>query len=329
MTTEEIKEICYQIGSESSVHGLSKIAKKSTANNKLVWAVFVTAGVVFCFYFSSMSLGDFLKREVITKFQIIHEIPTKFPQIAVCNYNRYTTNFSADFIHATADLINTASSIKNGNNTDNELIQLFLAANLTEHDRKKLSYSMEDMLISCQYASQQCSHANFTWFYDLINGNCFIFNSDKDSEGPKFTENPGYMYGLSLELFVGVPDYLDDLAEVDSNGAIVFVSNRSTQSPFEFESNLVSTSMLTNFRMRRMFVTKLNTIFSPCVDNTGDNAKYSRNGCINLCIFRQLMELCQCLPPLYKPEKGRPRDCTSMNDFVCLAYHYVDDANGE
>ena len=56
----------------------------------------------------------------------------------------------------------------------------FLGSNvhiLNETFQKKISLSLEDMLISCTYNFIGCNHLNFTWFHDVLLGSCYSFNS--------------------------------------------------------------------------------------------------------------------------------------------------------
>ena len=52
-----------------------------------------------------------------------------------------------------------------------------------EENRKKLGYDLATTLFSCSYNGEDCNVDEFEWYFDLNLGNCFRFNSGKDSYG--------------------------------------------------------------------------------------------------------------------------------------------------
>ena len=68
--------------------------------------------------------------------------------------------------------------------------------------KERLSYSLNDSLISCYFNWISCSSNNFTTFFEPVYGNCFTFNSN-------LMNMSGEAYGLRLEMYVGCYERLN------------------------------------------------------------------------------------------------------------------------
>src|SRR5690606_35639629 len=99
---------------------------------------------------------------------------------------------------------------------------------------KSLGMSLEDMLISCTYANTACTVNDFEWYYEFFYGNCYRFNSGRNSSGDqvpdKEVSRAGWIDGLKLELFIDNPSNIYNLAY--STGVQIFISNKSAYNSF-------------------------------------------------------------------------------------------------
>jgi hypothetical protein len=59
------------------------------------------------------------------------------------------------------------------------------------------------MLISCLYNFKACNSDDFEWFYDTVYGNCYKFNSAKQTNRlDEIVTKPGPLNGLRLGKFI-------------------------------------------------------------------------------------------------------------------------------
>jgi hypothetical protein len=50
-------------------------------------------------------------------------------------------------------------------------------ANFSDADKKRLSHSLDNIMLTCLYNQHVCSPStDFTWSFDPFYGNCYIFN---------------------------------------------------------------------------------------------------------------------------------------------------------
>ena len=66
---------------------------------------------------------------------------------------------------------------------------------------KNISFSLDNMLLSCLYNENSCNSSDFIQFTSYDRGNCFMFNSNTTSIQTSTQSGP--FYGLQLELFGG------------------------------------------------------------------------------------------------------------------------------
>ena len=78
---------------------------------------------------------------------------------------------------------------------------IYSNSSLGESFMRNISFSLEDMLLSCYYDGDECSSSNFTDFTTYDRGNCFTFNFVSTSI--QTSKQLGSNYGLELELFNG------------------------------------------------------------------------------------------------------------------------------
>ena len=127
--------------------------------------------------------------------RIVGETEAEFPRITICNLNRFHTEYAMDMYE------------KNKNKTLFELYKMSLL--LSNEDKKRLSYSINETLISCQFSLMSCDWKDFDWIYNVFLGACFVFNSGRNYLGEvvpiKKLKQAGRFAGLQLEMFVDFP----------------------------------------------------------------------------------------------------------------------------
>ena len=78
---------------------------------------------------------------------------------------------------------------------------IYSNSSLGESFMKNISFSLDDILLSCLYDGNKCSSSDFTQFTTYDRGNCFIFNYV--TTGIQTSKQSGQSFGLQLELFSG------------------------------------------------------------------------------------------------------------------------------
>ena len=108
-----------------------------------------------------------------------------FPKITICNNNQFTTEYSVEFIRNVNEKYYPKANIFNesqmSNLTSSEKYDLILkiyssatseslSKTFTDYEKKQLGHSLEDILLSCNFNNQKCSHQDFVWDFDRYYG---------------------------------------------------------------------------------------------------------------------------------------------------------------
>ena len=258
----KIKVALSEIGEVSSWHGVPNIIRNDRIFVKVLWILIILISMGACTFILSNVGIQYFAYEVVTKITVQSEIPAQMPSIVICNSNGLMGDTALNFskyvlntynITEYNNYLNYKSSISStqlntkSNMLDPKLMVLTKSRDsmYTDEFRKSLGLSIGDMLVSCTFHLVECSADYFVWQYDTYYGNCYRFIGDATGINSSTTTaiyrtnligKEGVFNGLSLELFVGEPTSVYNLAT--SSGIHVFINNVSI-TPNSFEGILL------------------------------------------------------------------------------------------
>ena len=249
---------------------------------------------------------------VVTTTRTLNEIPSKFPQITICNYNMFTTEYSLEFLR------NMSESMKKSKNDVNifdkneivnksyltmipkvtvfykRVISYVNSESFSDENRKKLGHRLKDILHNCKFNTIPCNLDEFTWEFDPVYGNCYKFNTGFSSTGEnidlKESTIAGPLNGLQFDLFVNVNEdikeyyysYLSN--EFSSNnfnalGAIIKIDNSSYLTDQSYNGGIkIASGFHTDLSIYRKFNFNLPKPYSSCeLDNNNVNHPITDN----------------------------------------------------
>ena len=145
-------------------------------------------------------------------YTIESDSPSNFPAVTICNLVPFDT-FNKTPFENILEKNNINSQIESDSkisalNKVNE-IKEFLKAHFLSHKKNNLSYvkshgfTLDSLIISCNFNGIECQTDDFNYFYDYAYGNCYVFNYNQTKI--KRTSKKGPRFGLQMELFSGIP----------------------------------------------------------------------------------------------------------------------------
>lgn len=300
-----------------TAHGIPKIFKTNRTLTRILWIMFSLISTILCAIMLYESISSYYKRDVVTRIRQIYKTYMSFPTITICNTNIFTTNYSLVLIDQIMSRNpNVFSSRIIGTNLQPQVSKLKYFSisfansfNLSDEERKKLGYSIEQFLLTCSFNQIDCNEKDFDWYYDLIYGNCYRFNSGFNSSIRKVAKT-GKFYGLRLELYVGVPDDLQKFAT--SIGAHIFINHHKIR-PKSSEGIDVASGTETNIVLKRTDTSHLKYPYSECriedheldyysetlsYKYDQDHFRYRRSDCMDRCFQSSLIDKCGCYDPV-------------------------------
>ncbi len=324
----------------STVHGVSNIARTKNIVMKYIWILAFFLFSSFAAILITISIFDFFEYNVNTNIQVINQIPTDFPAISICNLNTFKT--SDPNIHRLLNkvLINyNDSAVTNGPpplvfKSASRILRTYIS-NMTDENKKKFGIQIEEMLISAFFNGVSVGPRNFTWYYDFEFGNCYMFNGD-EANILKSGKN-GRKGGLQLELYVG--NSSEQEAFVDRRGFRLLIHNQTDVKPYLDEDGIdVSPGFVSNIAIKRTFYSKLAYPFSNCIDDKKNTnpyktipkniifsklniKRYSQRLCQHLVYQWLLHSYCGCLDPSFETKFVKnPKFCNTPTQIICSDY---------
>ena len=335
---KDIKEALREIALSSTCQGLPNIVKSNSLFFRIFWTFFLIVSSSYCFYSIVKSINSYLNWEVITNIDVINEIPAQFPAVTFCNLNLFATDYAQEILMQILnttqykDLLNSTSISRF--NKDAHLIKILfitlsMSKNLTDDNRKNLSLSLQDILIDCQFNSQDCTADDFDWFFDFMYGNCYTFNNGRNSKGERKTiqssNRNGLFDGLILKLFLGNPFNVNNL--IDSSGFHLTVHNNSLK-PLHLDGINVANGENTYIMVKKTLDAKLEDPYNDCKSNLNrpdafDSDfyretfrvynSYTQKHCFDVCTKINIMKNCECNVGFY----SQTNPCHTLPQIKC------------
>ncbi|XP_071794566.1 acid-sensing ion channel 1-like [Asterias amurensis] len=191
-------------------------------------------------------------------------------------------------------------------------------------DRHTTGHELDTMLLSCTFNAKHCSPENFTMFYNYRYGNCFTFNSGRESTPKLNVTKSGPNYGLSMELLIEQHQYIPDL----ENGAGVRISIHNQSSmPFpEDKGTNTSPGRETFIGVHKSFVQRLPSPYGDCqrvfqerniFKTEFNHIHYTQKACLKDCYFKEVLEKCHCADVRYRYDDSLLACNTTING-MCI-----------
>ncbi|KAL6033190.1 hypothetical protein STEG23_023806, partial [Scotinomys teguina] len=154
-----------------------------------------------------------------------------------------------------------------------------IMAQVPREKKINMSYSAEELLVTCFYDGMSCDARNFTLFHHPMYGNCYTFNS-RENATILSTSMGGSEYGLQVILYINEDEYNPFL--VSSTGAKVLIHQQNEYPFIEDVGTEIETAMSTSIGMHLTESFKLSEPYSQCTEDGSDvpitniyNAAYS------------------------------------------------------
>ena len=324
------------LGNEAT-QGLLRVFDTEYFVLKVFWLVCLLGCGSLCAYLVAQTLIGYLSFPVYTTMSIVHEIPTAFPKVTLCNSMIATTQYAYELIKEINEELNPNISIFNQSQMTNsewhEVKEIFWnvsrvfsnkinSAAFSDVKRQKLVHHLESVLLICQFNGRNCSSSDFIWSWLPKYGNCYTFNGGTRINNYKNSLLPGENFGLQITAYVGYISNLNLFNNgyhslvpfANSHGLSVLIENNTFSTGVNqnvLELNGGSVSLIS---MKRLFTSKLPQPYSDCdIDNSNPSGfdspyfnlilnspfQYSQDLCIIQCIQKQAIEMCNCSIPFY------------------------------
>lgn len=164
-----------------TLHGMQyAFSSRSSLVRRVIWALFLLAGIGWFSFQSSKLLRKFFSYPVTTKVTLVYEDEPEFPAVSICNFNMLRS--SVVKAQGYDQVLRYASAKSGGYHTTNETMDLskYDGLNVTEF-YFKAGHHIAETLVGCSWSREQsCDSGNFMPVLTSM-GLCYTFNSGRFS----------------------------------------------------------------------------------------------------------------------------------------------------
>ncbi|XP_013927430.1 PREDICTED: amiloride-sensitive sodium channel subunit gamma [Thamnophis sirtalis] len=173
-----------------------------------------------------------------------------------------------------------------------------IMAQIDAEEKERMSYSAEELMLSCLFDGDSCDARNFTSFHHPLHGNCYTFNSGKEGK-ILTTSTGGSENGLQVILYIEEADYNPFL--VTSTGAKIVIHDQDEYPFIEDIGTEIETATATSIGMHFTTSHRLSRPYSNCTEDGADvpvqnlyNKSYSLQICLHSCFQNSMVKTCGC-----------------------------------
>ncbi|CAF3494527.1 unnamed protein product [Rotaria sp. Silwood1] len=293
----------------TTTHGVAGIARSRNIKNRLFWSLaFMTfAGAML--YFIIQAIRTYFDYPTQTTVSITSERIQYFPALTICNagavranaifipYSQYAGHFN---VTTARDNLPVTSQI--------DFIKLFFPKLINENrSLDQYVFTLNSMLIGCEYAGNSCSVNDFIEFDSYAYGRCYTFNAKTKNGSVRPNHDININGKLILRLYLHAHQYVPNFVE---GVAMMAMVHDNTQLPLVEKGGI---ALAPGFR-HRLIYTKRDILFLPppystCTSDIppvmkfmfekyeGADYAYSEDLCHILCAQAYIYKRCNCVNP--------------------------------
>ena len=202
----------------TSTHGIPGIARSQSIKNRMFWIISFLIYTGIMIYFIVQAIRAYFEYPSQTSVSVIVEWPQAFPAVTICNYSplRYGLFINPFFDYLKA--FNLSNTMDPANFTYEQSLYVwdFLIYKLNQNESLyEYFYSLDSMLIACNYNGIPCTATNFTWFITASYGLCYTFNAklkDADNNGIRYNADNGGNGVFDIRLYTHQHQYVPYVA---------------------------------------------------------------------------------------------------------------------
>ena len=274
---------------------------------QIIWIAILIGSTCATNWLITKTILDYYEYPVVSQTDIFYEVPTKFPAVAICDNDPFTSKYSEALYENVSKKNNFGwNPINNVNNNLNFLVKMQAAnPSFGDENRKLLGFERKS-IVNCKYNQRKCSD-DLRWYYSFEYGNCWQFNSGFNSSNHKIDikeaklEDKDFGFSMTVYPLISQNKYMTTWDQ----GMIVFVHNNSFK-PVSADAIYVKPGGHSLISIKRTLTQKYPYPYSNCIDLTTykselydfvlrSNQTYRQIDCFKLCIQKEIIKNCDFL----------------------------------
>ncbi|XP_035681370.1 acid-sensing ion channel 5-like isoform X3 [Branchiostoma floridae] len=317
----------HEFANYTTCHGASRIANAKNRPHMALWTLIFLAAFGLCTWQIVDRFQNYFAYRTGTEINVQLESELDFPAVTICNFNRIRASgvtqrdltylWTAMYAPVMMGNPEAVQAYVNSVDWDAFNVSTELLEDFPGYVRRNGFVLNEDTLAQCTWRGVECTAQNFTHVFTEY-GNCWTFNSDKNS--PLKQTSPGAGNGLKLIMDVQTGEYTEDPLSGNLEYGLIFQVHDQHEPPRpELVGTAVAPGTHTYASTFQTHVKNQPTPWGQCDQNKGRNHlkyydKYTLPGCLLECRAELVASVCKCTP-MYYP--GDMDYCTPLNLTAC------------
>lgn len=319
----------------SSIHGVNKIGRATSAVRKFFWILILMLCFVGCLFQAIEFISMYLRYSVVVNLESNKAEFLEFPAVTLCNVNSIRKEFQSCVERKLSydECLNfsqkEATDI-NDQNISTPLCKAETKRNFVEKNRRpwldvialdyasrlKYGHQVDDFIKSCIINKKVCNPADFKNSLSYNYGNCFTYVPAKEEMRSLF---PGPASGLELEINLETPKYA---TYTDAVGAKMQLHDPRVRHNVDEESIVVSPGTKTYVAVTKTIISRLPPPYEDRCKDYGDED--SQDNCVGDCLHNIISTKCFC--SLGNDPNDSVPQCDIRDPTVscCLTENYAD-----
>ena len=186
------RSIIREFALNTSTHGLPGIARSRSKFNCSFWAISFLIFTGIMVYFITESIKIYFHYPTQTSISIIMQRAQVFPAVTFCNYApaRYDLVIGPLLNYINSNNVTNTSDPSTLTTEQYSLLGAFLQQQINAgHSVSHYFFSLDIMLMDCNYNGQTCTTNDFISFLSYNHGLCYTFNAKLTTENGTKTRN--------------------------------------------------------------------------------------------------------------------------------------------
>jgi hypothetical protein len=186
------------LGSQSNVHGVSKIAKARSTPRRIFWIILVVLAFITATFQIVSVVKKYVTYPVVEVVNKSRKTQVAFPALTLCNTNPTSMMKINQVILNNTDILAWFQFIQTANVGEIKTKLQSHQAFYENFPMVDIGHSFDDLVLSCRFNNADCGMQNFSRHFDgTTYFNCFTFTGSTNQM------QAGIDHGLSLILSTG------------------------------------------------------------------------------------------------------------------------------
>ncbi|UJR19323.1 hypothetical protein I4U23_022452 [Adineta vaga] len=304
------RSIVREFSLNTSMHGIPGIARSESVQNRIFWTIIFLIFASIMFFFIIQAIRAYFDYPTQTSVSIISERQQQFPALTFCNAGAFRYDkFIGPFLNYVNNLnLTNVMNADSSGSIQTQLMRSYLPFIINQGQSiEPFMYTLDTMMIDCQFEQTSCSAKDFISFYSSAYGRCFTFNAKTKNSSLHYNYMSSDVSKLTVRLYLYSYQYVSLITE--GMGMMAMVHDNEQLPLIERAGMTLAPGFKHRLTFTKKTVYSLPSPYSSCTNEIplamkimfdqyeGADYTYSEDICYIICAQAYIYDQCGCVFP--------------------------------